>query len=83
MDNEAKLVPEGIEGQVAYKGHLAEYVFQLIGGLGSGMGYVGAANLRELNERAHFIRISNAGLIESHPHSIFITKEAPNYQRRE
>lgn len=83
VDNEAKLVPEGIEAQVAYKGHLADFVFQLIGGLGLGMGYVGAGNLKELHERARFIRISNAGLIESHPHSVFITKEAPNYQRRE
>ena len=81
LDNETKLVPEGIEGQVTYKGNLADFVFQLIGGLGSGMGYVGAANLHELHERAHFVRISNAGLIESHPHSVFITKEAPNYQR--
>ncbi len=75
-----KLVPEGIEGQVPYKGHLADYMFQLMGGLRSGMGYVGAADLRELREKARFVRITNAGLIESHPHSVFITKEAPNYQ---
>ena len=75
-----KLVPEGIEGQVPYKGRLADYMFQLMGGLRSGMGYVGAANLRELREKARFMRITNAGLIESHPHSVFITKEAPNYQ---
>ncbi|MCS7221018.1 MAG: IMP dehydrogenase [Anaerolineae bacterium] len=75
-----KLVPEGIEGQVPYKGHLADYMFQLMGGLRAGMGYVGAANLQELREKARFIRITNAGLIESHPHSVFITKEAPNYQ---
>ncbi len=74
-----KLVPEGIEGRVAYKGTLAEYVFQLIGGLRSGMGYVGAANLVELREKAQFVRITNAGLTESHPHDVVITKEAPNY----
>ena len=75
-----KLVPEGIEGQVPYKGSLADYMFQLTGGLRSGMGYVGAASLEDLRRRARFARITNAGLIESHPHSIFITKEAPNYQ---
>jgi IMP dehydrogenase len=75
-----KLVPEGIEGQVPYKGSLADYMFQLTGGLRSGMGYVGAASLADLRARARFARITNAGLIESHPHSIFITKEAPNYQ---
>jgi IMP dehydrogenase len=74
-----KHVPEGIEGQVPYKGDLADYVFQLMGGLRSGMGYVGARTLAELREKAHFVRISNAGLIESHPHSVFVTKEAPNY----
>ncbi len=75
-----KLVPEGIEGRVPYKGHLADYMFQLMGGLKSGMGYVGAANLQELYEKARFVRITNAGLFESHPHSVFVTKEAPNYQ---
>ena len=75
-----KLVPEGIEGQVAYKGHVADYVYQLMGGLRSGMGYVGAADLRELAARARFVRITHAGLIESHPHDVFVTKEAPNYQ---
>jgi IMP dehydrogenase len=74
-----KHVPEGIEGQVPYKGDLASYVFQLMGGLRSGMGYVGAGTLAELREKAHFVRITNAGLIESHPHSVFVTKEAPNY----
>jgi IMP dehydrogenase len=74
-----KHVPEGIEGQVPYKGDLADYIFQLMGGLRSGMGYVGAHNLAELSEKAKFVRISNAGLVESHPHSIFVTKEAPNY----
>jgi len=75
-----KLVPEGIEGRVPYKGELKAYVYQLMGGLRSGMGYVGAADLGQLHERASFVRITNAGLIESHPHGVFITKEAPNYQ---
>jgi IMP dehydrogenase len=75
-----KAVPEGIEGQVPYKGHLADYVFQLMGGLRAGMGYVGAADLPGLRSKARFVRITNAGLIESHPHGVFITKEAPNYQ---
>jgi IMP dehydrogenase len=74
-----KQVPEGIEGQVPYKGPLADYVLQLMGGLRSGMGYVGAHDLAELRSKARFVRISNAGLIESHPHSVFVTKEAPNY----
>jgi IMP dehydrogenase len=77
-----KHVPEGIEGQVPYKGPLAEYVYQLMGGLRSGMGYVGASNLAELRERAQFVRITHAGLIESHPHSVIITKESPNYPTR-
>ncbi len=77
-----KLVPEGIEGQVPYKGYLKDYVFQLMGGLRSGMGYVGARNLEELRTKTRFVRITNAGLIESHPHDVIITKEAPNYQAR-
>lgn len=76
---DGKDVPEGIEGQVPYKGVLADYVLQLMGGLRSGMGYVGARDLVELREKAHFVRITHAGLIESHPHSVIITKEAPNY----
>ncbi|MFH1927496.1 MAG: IMP dehydrogenase [Chloroflexota bacterium] len=75
-----KVVPEGIEGRVSYKGALRNTVFQLIGGLRSGMGYIGAANLEELRAKAHFIRITNAAFIESHPHSVIITKEPPNYQ---
>ena len=75
-----KLVPEGIEGRVAYRGNLADTILQLVGGLRSGMGYVGAANLPELYEKAQWVRITSAGYIESHPHSIVITKEAPNYQ---
>lgn len=81
-ENEAKkLVPEGIEGRVSYKGSVQDIIFQMLGGLRSGMGYVGAANLHQLREDAQFIRMSNAGLIESHPHDIQITKEAPNYSR--
>jgi IMP dehydrogenase len=76
----SKLVPEGIEGRVPYKGDLADFIFQLVGGLRSGMGYVGAANLQQLHHKARFVQITNAGLIESHPHSVFVTKEAPNYQ---
>lgn len=78
--NEAnKLVPEGIEGRVAYKGSLADIIYQMIGGLRAGMGYVGAANLKALADDAQFVRISGAGLRESHPHDVQITKEAPNY----
>lgn len=75
-----KLVPEGVEGRVPYKGPLHDYIFQLVGGLRAGMGYVGAATLEELRRKGRLIRITNAGLIESHPHNIIITKEAPNYQ---
>jgi IMP dehydrogenase len=78
----SKAVPEGIEGQVPYKGYLADYMFQLMGGLRSGMGYVGAASLADLHQKARFLRITNAGLLESHPHSVVVTKEAPNYQVR-
>lgn len=78
--NEAnKLVPEGIEGRVAYKGSVADIVFQMLGGVRSGMGYVGAANLQELRDNAQFIEMSGAGLKESHPHDVQITNEAPNY----
>lgn len=78
--NEAnKLVPEGIEGRVAYKGSASDVLFQMIGGLRSGMGYVGAADIKNLNDNAQFMQISNAGLRESHPHDVQITKEAPNY----
>jgi IMP dehydrogenase len=77
-----KLVAEGIEGMVAYKGPLGDTVFQLAGGLRAGMGYVGAKDIEALRRDAQFIRISMAGLVESHPHDITITKEAPNYERR-
>ncbi len=77
-----KLVPEGVEGQVPYRGQLRDVIYQMMGGLRSGMGYVGAADLAELRGKARFVRITNAGLIESHPHGVLITKEAPNYQAR-
>ncbi|MGN0460690.1 MAG: IMP dehydrogenase [Ruminococcus sp.] len=74
-----KLVPEGVEGRVPYKGPLADTVFQMVGGIRSGMGYTGCANIPQLHEKAKFCKISGAGLKESHPHDIQITKEAPNY----
>jgi IMP dehydrogenase len=75
-----KLVPEGIEGRVPYKGTLHEFIYQLVGGLRSGMGYAGARSLENLQTNARLVKITNAGLIESHPHDVIITKEAPNYQ---
>ena len=80
QNGSGKLVPEGIEGRVPYKGALAEYVYQLVGGLRSGMGYAGAASLHDLRTRTRLTRITHAGLIESHPHDVIVTKEAPNYQ---
>ncbi len=77
--DQKKLVPEGVEGRVPYKGNLADTVFQLMGGLRSGMGYCGSHNVEELKKEAKFVRITGAGLRESHPHDISITKEAPNY----
>jgi IMP dehydrogenase len=79
VKDELKLVPEGIEGQVPYKGPVGHVLHQLVGGLRAGMGYVGAANLTELREKAKFIRISPAGMRESHSHGVGITREAPNY----
>ncbi|MGN0794357.1 MAG: IMP dehydrogenase [Aristaeellaceae bacterium] len=76
-----KLVPEGVEGRVPYKGVLADTIYQMIGGLRSGMGYCGAPNIDHLRKNAEFIKITGAGLAESHPHDISITKEAPNYSR--
>lgn len=80
VTDDKKLVPEGVEGQVPFRGSLSENIFQLLGGIRSGMGYVGAANLAELQERAKFVKISPAGLKESHPHDISISTEAPNYR---
>ena len=77
--NTKKLVPEGVEGRVPYKGALCETVYQLLGGIRSGMGYCGTQTIPELKEKGKFVRITSAGLIESHPHDINITKEAPNY----
>jgi IMP dehydrogenase len=77
-----KLVPEGIEGQVPYKGAVSSVIHQLVGGLRAAMGYTGAASIAELQEKAQFIRISGAGLRESHAHDVMITREAPNYQRQ-
>ena len=74
-----KLVPEGVEGRVPYKGSVADTVYQLMGGLRSGMGYCGAPDIETLKEKGQFVRITGAGLRESHPHDINITKEAPNY----
>jgi IMP dehydrogenase len=79
QENETKLVPEGIEGRVPYKGPLKDTIHQLIGGLRAGMGYCGAATLEELRNETQFVRITGAGLRESHPHDVQITKEAPNY----
>jgi IMP dehydrogenase len=79
-DDIKKLVPEGIVGRVPYKGLLSEVIHQMVGGLRAGMGYAGAGNIPDLAE-ASFIRVTPAGMIESHPHDITITKEAPNYSR--
>jgi IMP dehydrogenase len=76
----AKLVPEGIEGRVPYRGTVAMMIHQLVGGLRSGMGYVGCATIEEMQQKARFIRISGAGLKESHVHDVTITREAPNYR---
>lgn len=77
-----KLVPEGIEGMVPHKGPLGDMVFQLVGGLRAGMGLTGATTIEELRRNGRFVRVSAAGLVESHPHDVTITKEAPNYERR-
>ena len=82
IDTDSKLVPEGIEGRVPYKGTLAEMVTQLVGGLRSGMGYTGCRTVSEFQERTRFLRITSAGLKESHVHDVIITKEAPNYRLR-
>ncbi len=81
QENSKKLVPEGIEGRVPYRGPIRDVIFQLIGGLKAGMGYCGTATIEDLKEKSQFIRITNAGLLESHPHDVQITKEAPNYSK--
>ena len=77
---EAKLVPEGIEGRVPYRGNIGAIVYQLVGGLRAGMGYTGSATVKELQKNAKFVKLTNAGLQESHVHDIVITKESPNYR---
>jgi len=79
VDQPKKMVPEGVEGRVPYRGHLSEYVFQLVGGLRQGMGYAGVQTVAELREKARFVRVTSAGVVESHPHDIVITKEPSNY----
>jgi IMP dehydrogenase len=79
VDQPKKMVPEGVEGRVPYRGPLSEYVYQLVGGLRQGMGYCGVRNIDELREKARFVRVTAAGVIESHPHDITITKEPSNY----
>src|SRR5580698_2056089 len=77
-----KLVPEGVEGRVPYKGPLAPFIYQLVGGLRAGMGYCGTRDIEELRTRTRFIKVSAASVQESHPHDIAITQEAPNYSSR-
>jgi len=79
QDDVKKLVPEGVEGRVPYKGPLADTVYQLVGGLRAGMGYCGTPTIEDLRKNGKFVKITNAGLRESHPHDIQVTKEAPNY----
>ena len=81
QEGQKKLVPEGVEGRVPFKGPITDTIFQLMGGLRSGMGYCGCRTIEELKKNGEFIRITSAGLVESHPHDISITKEAPNYSR--
>jgi IMP dehydrogenase len=78
-DDLQKLVPEGIEGRVPFKGELSATVYQMVGGLRAAMGYCGASSVAEMQRKAQFVRMSDAGLRESHPHDVHITKEAPNY----
>jgi IMP dehydrogenase len=80
VEEERKLVPEGVEGQVPYKGSITYNIYQLVGGLRAGMGYLGCRTIQELRAKARFVRITQAGLKEGHVHDVFITKEAPNYR---
>ena len=82
ISDQMKLVPEGIEGQVPYKGPAKDVIHQLVGGVKAAMGYTGSATIPDLQERAQFVRITNAGLQESHVHDVAITREAPNYPTR-
>jgi IMP dehydrogenase len=79
VETPQKLVPEGIEGRVPYKGPLRDSIYQLVGGLRASMGYLGCANMEEMRTKPRFVRISSSGLRESHVHDVIITKEAPNY----
>ena len=83
QSNAQKFVPEGVEGRVPYKGHVSDTIFQLLGGLRSGMGYCGTADIQSLKDNGKFVKITNAGLTESHPHDVYITKETPNYTVRQ
>jgi IMP dehydrogenase len=80
VDEVRKLVPEGIEGRVPYRGSLSFNIHQLLGGLRAGMGYCGSPTIHDLQTKSKFIRITNSGLTESHPHDVDVTKEAPNYR---
>ena len=80
--SQQKLVPEGIEGQVPYKGPASAVIHQLVGGIKAAMGYTGSASIEDLRKNAKFVRITNAGLTESHVHDVAITREAPNYPTR-
>jgi IMP dehydrogenase len=82
VKDQLKLVPEGIEGQVAFKGPAKDVIHQLVGGVKASMGYVGAATIADFQKKARFVRITNAGLRESHVHDVTITREAPNYPTR-
>ena len=79
IEEDVKFIPEGIEGRVPYKGHLSESIYQFVGGLRAGMGYTGTETIDELRSKPRFVKITSAGLRESHAHDIFITEEAPNY----
>ena len=79
VSEDDKFIPEGIEGRVLYRGPVDSMIYQLIGGLQAGMGYLGAKTIADLQKNAHFLKITDAGLRESHPHDVEITKEAPNY----
>ena len=79
IEEDEKFIPEGIEGRVPYKGHLSESIYQFVGGLRAGMGYTGSTTIEELRTEARFVKITAAGLRESHAHDIFVTEEAPNY----
>ena len=82
LENDSKkLVPEGIVGRVPYKGELNESIHQFVGGLKAGMGYCGTKSIAELKNRGKFVKVTTAGILESHPHNVQITKEAPNYSR--